>query len=636
MKIATLLFTYNRSHHTGKVLNALKENMVLPQKLLVFQDGLREGDNKDEWNKVNHFISDIDWCDKEIFVSETNKGLASSIVSGVNYAFRENDAVIVLEDDCVPARNFISFMNQCLDKYEKNARVYSVSGYSWPIKLTQKQYDVYGCGRISSWGWGTWRDRWSKYKVDNDILKRLKGDKKKSYCLAAWGSDCEKMLVENIKGRIDSWAVYWALNVIENEGICINPYESLIENIGMDGTGIHCGISEQFQSVPSNGEKKDFLFPDNIDILFETKKEFAGLYGNYTAVNTENIIKENILIYGLGEFYGCYEQEINIEYNIAAFIDRQKKGWYAGKKIIHLSEISKYRYDNILIMVQDIQECINVSKELINDNIDVKRIVLGHNKYGKYSNTIDELSILPDGKMLLKFGNISIAVQSKDEFNNVCEVFLNQTYNYYINNGKSDVVLDIGMNIGDSALYFLNQNNIEKIYGYEPFNKTFTLAKQNLKKYLDNPEKIEIFQYGISNENAKRIIKFNSNMTCGQSTIFNIREKAYTFYLNGGLIKHDDEEIEVKKASEVLSIIQRKYPDHNLILKMDCEGEEYCILENLLESGILNSITYIMLEWHYKGKDIILKYLKNAGFSWWCNDKDSNMGLIYAYKNHRI
>lgn len=348
-----------------------------------------------------------------------------------------------------------------------------------------------------------------------------------------------------------------------------------------------------------------------------------------------NMSKEDVVIYGLGHFYACYEQEINERYNVIAFIDRQKNGYYAGKEIINLSEVSKYCYDKIIIMIQDIQECINILKNLINNHVDIKQIFLGHNIYGKYTDLIDELSVLPDGKVLLTFGNISISIQSKDEFNNVCEVFLNQVYNYYINNGKRDIVLDVGMNIGDSVLYFLHHNRVEKIYGYEPFHKTFISARENLKDYLNRTEKIEIFEYGISNENAKRVIKFNNNMTCGQSSIVDIRDKAYAFYLNEGLIKNDDEEseeIEVKKASEVFGKIIEDHPDHNIVLKMDCEGEEYGILENLFENKVLGNIKYIMMEWHYKGKNTILTLLEKSGFSWWCNDKDKNQGLIYAYK----
>lgn len=97
MKIATLLFTYHRSYHTGEVLNALRKNTVLPQKLFVFQDGLKSNEDDREWKQVHKLINEIDWCDTEIIVSDMNRGLAVSIVSGINYVFKEYDAIIVLE-----------------------------------------------------------------------------------------------------------------------------------------------------------------------------------------------------------------------------------------------------------------------------------------------------------------------------------------------------------------------------------------------------------------------------------------------------------------------------------------------------------------------------------------------------------
>ena len=159
MKTNFLLFTYNRSFHTEQVINNLKENTIMPDKLIVFQDGLKQEEDPQEWNAVNCLIKSIDWCKNEVIVSDHNKGLADSIVSGINYAFEDCDAVIVLEDDCVPAPEFVKFMVQCFEQYQTDPRVYAVSGYSWPIDLTQDTFDVYGCGRISSWGWGTWKDR---------------------------------------------------------------------------------------------------------------------------------------------------------------------------------------------------------------------------------------------------------------------------------------------------------------------------------------------------------------------------------------------------------------------------------------------------------------------------------------------
>lgn len=42
MRIATLLYTYNKSYHTEQVIQGLKSSMVMIQKLFVFQDGLKE------------------------------------------------------------------------------------------------------------------------------------------------------------------------------------------------------------------------------------------------------------------------------------------------------------------------------------------------------------------------------------------------------------------------------------------------------------------------------------------------------------------------------------------------------------------------------------------------------------------
>lgn len=394
MKIATLLFTYNRSYHTEQVIAALQRNTVLPQKLFVFQDGLKPGVDDSEWNKVNRLINGIDWCEKEVIVSGYNKGLAASIVSGIDYAFREYEAVIVLEDDCVSTSNFISFMQQCFEKYKDNQKVYSVSGYSYPLDLKKTQYDIFACGRISSWGWGTWKDRWNIFEKDYELVKKMKQDKIASVNLATWGNDLERMLAGNVIGDLDSWAVFWALNVIYREGICINPYESLISNIGLDGSGVHCGVTDRFKVKTVDEEKKEFYLPDDIEFLDETKEAFASLYGSYTAISKEDDAKENILLYGVGNFFKRNEKAVNDKYNIKVFIDRKKRGWFAGRKIIRIDEIEYYDYDRILIMIQDACESKRIVKNLTEHGVNPKKILVGCDIYGyKNTSTADMVSL---------------------------------------------------------------------------------------------------------------------------------------------------------------------------------------------------------------------------------------------------
>ena len=73
MNTAILVFTYNRSIHTQKVLDALKRNKITSEKLFIFQDGLKQESDKIEWLKVNAIIQKVNWCDVEIVVSDNNK-----------------------------------------------------------------------------------------------------------------------------------------------------------------------------------------------------------------------------------------------------------------------------------------------------------------------------------------------------------------------------------------------------------------------------------------------------------------------------------------------------------------------------------------------------------------------------------
>lgn len=634
MKIATILFTYNRSWHTQQVLDGLRENMVLPEKLFVFQDGLKCEEHQEEWDKVNKIINEICWCDCEVIVSEKNNGLANSIVSGINKVFDEYDAVIVLEDDCVPNINFIKFMYRCLEKYQSVPRIHSVSGYAWPIELPENEMDIYFCGRVSSWGWGTWKDRWDSYERDYTLLKKIKNDSELSRELAAWGNDLEDMLLEDIRGNIDTWAVFWALNAIQNRKVCINPYHSLIQNIGWDGTGVHCENASGFEVVEDTRKEVSYKFPENIEIMDSTRKAFVDLHGSCTAIDNENVQKESILVYGLGNFYFQNERSINQKYNIKAFVDIRKKGHYGGKQIITLNQVSKWSFDKIIIMLQNIQECINVANKLINlYSIPHDKIVLGYSMYGSQSKEFEAIKVMADGKLEICANGLSVQVCSLDEFNNAREVLVNQNYYYEINNKKKDIVLDVGMNIGDSTLYFLKNPNVKKVYAYEPFKKTFDDAKKNLKEYL-NDERLEMLQYGLSNVDKTQEIGFNEGMSCAQSTIVQIRENAYETYLKNTLIDNANEKlevIEIKNVSAVLAPIIKQHSECNIILKMNCEGEEYNIMEELARTNLLTDIDFIMMEWHYKGKESILKYLEQNGFSYWCIDKSKEMGFIYTY-----
>lgn len=344
---------------------------------------------------------------------------------------------------------------------------------------------------------------------------------------------------------------------------------------------------------------------------------------------------KNIVVYGLGRFFEKHKAAIYEEYNISAYVDRNKEGIYDGNPIIGISQIGDIEGCEILIMLADIEQCFAVIRDLLAHGCEAGKIVLGSFRYGSYHEIFDELNVTEASRLEIVVHDIRLEVGCVDEFNNAKEVLVEECYHYHLNNGKKDVVIDVGMNIGDAVLYFLSMDHVEKVYGFEPFEKTFHNAQSNLRKNNVDLRRVELFPVGLSGCNEERTISFNDNMTCGQSTIADVRDKAYADYLDWGLVDKQDEqtaEVEVRRASEVLEPILKENPDRNIVLKMDCEGEEYGIMEDLYDSGVLQKIDYIMMEWHYMGRERILHRLDQAGFSWWTLDMNQDMGLIYAFK----
>lgn len=363
MNIATIVFTYNRSWHTKQVLDALSQNYELPEKLFIFQDGMKKKEHAEEWKKVNSLIKKVDFCPVEIIVSEKNKGLAKSIMSGINYVIQNYDAIIVLEDDCVPSKNFIGFMNQALHRYENVQNVYSVTGYAYTDELNDRKYDAFFIGKPFSWGWGTWKNRWADFTPDPKDLSEILADENKSRQLSIWGNNLPQMMIDQRNGKNDSWAVYWALHVINRMGFCLVPHESLIKNIGMDGTGVHCGVTTDYEVRIENDNKREYSFPEIVAFNLEASSYYLRRYGGYTAFNVDTN-KKHIIIYGLGNYFRRNEMYFCDNYYIECFIDRARNGYFAGKKIIQLDDLCKYSNCQIIILLIDINESKEISELL--------------------------------------------------------------------------------------------------------------------------------------------------------------------------------------------------------------------------------------------------------------------------------
>ena len=287
-EVPVVLITYNRPNHTKKVLESLRVNNI--KNLFIFSDAPKEEKDVEAVKQTRELFNSIDWTVPNITFQNINQGLAKSITNAVDTVFKKFDKVILLEDDCVPQEYFFEFMYDCLNEYQHNERVFGISGYTVPIPeilLKDYPYDIYFSPRIGSWGWATWKRAWKRKNDNLNILyEELKNNK---IDLNQGGNDVPGMLQQLIDGKLhDVWTMSWLLTVYLNKGYYIYPTKSHILNIGMDGTGVHCGPTKKYDTIASTC--KSIRFSEEIKI----EKNIHENFRRYYDVNPNSYSKKEI------------------------------------------------------------------------------------------------------------------------------------------------------------------------------------------------------------------------------------------------------------------------------------------------------------------------------------------------------
>jgi FkbM family methyltransferase len=91
-------------------------------------------------------------------------------------------------------------------------------------------------------------------------------------------------------------------------------------------------------------------------------------------------------------------------------------------------------------------------------------------------------------------------------------------------------------------------------------------------------------------------------------------------------------EINIKNITEVLPDLMDKHPRQKKVLKIDCEGAEYEIIQKLRDTNLLADVDILLIEWHDKGSKILEDILTSNDFRLISRHLTSVTGMIYAFK----
>ena len=211
---------------------------------------------------------------------------------------------------------------------------------------------------------------------------------------------------------------------------------------------------------------------------------------------------------------------------------------------------------------------------------------------------------------------ISIRVNSTDLMA-LTHVWLIEEYereNFSIE--SNDVIIDIGAHIGLFTIYASQFSKNGEIYSFEPMKDNFELLNKNI--ISNNLKKVKIFNLAVSNSNST-VTLFINNDESGHS-----------------MFSESSENITVKSIS-----LMKIFDDNNIkkcnLLKIDCEGAEYEIIEKL-PSAYFKMIEKIIIEYHMVDThpellEKLKKVLESHNFKLETKALFTDIGFLYAIKN---
>jgi FkbM family methyltransferase len=439
-----LLIIFNRPETAKRVLDQIR--ILQPTKLYIAADGPRHGVPGDSelCKKTRETILHrIDWdCEVHKLFREENLGCGVAPSTSITWFFENEEAGVILEDDCLPSLSFFAYAEYCLHKYRNNPRVMHIGGNNFLGKNFNDQTYFYSAYN-HVWGWATWRRAWSLYTFDlrsfdrNELSKALDQYFPKSIrngWLSFYDSLKKRAYIAN-KQECDFWDYQWSFCIWLNQGLCIYPNVNLVSNIGFGPGATHTlDVSNSFNNLPFH-ELTKIVSPSSIS----TNKK-ADI------ISSETVFSLN--------------KQVTSPVSVTKFIDLKHKALVEVGKIARRI-VPRFVKEKIRKVVYPASSKYISAKT--SEQIELERIASLQRYETGYTTLIqDKFRFVDSASFLFMYD----------------EIFKSQIYTFK-SESETPFIIDCGANIGISIHFFKNLYPDAHILAFEPDPKVFKVLYEN-------------------------------------------------------------------------------------------------------------------------------------------------------------
>lgn len=294
------LSVYARLSHLKRTVAALQNNTLAKKSpLYVFSDAPQCGDEQ-KVGEVRSYLKTVGGFSKvEIIERQSNSRVANNR-GGQRYLLDSYGVMIWLEEDIVTAPGFLTFMNEALEYYRDDVSVVSVTGYTPPLNMPRDYLDdVFFLQRFNAWGFGIWKKKYDRIemKIDPADYRLRMGDGKFYRKLIRNGPDIPRKVDLDVVGKIDALDVKIMYQQVVHDWYTVFPRVSLVQNIGHDGSGMHCAETNMFHHDALWGKDRGFTFPRAVredERIVNANRNFRRLGGLDAIAETVRRIRRRI------------------------------------------------------------------------------------------------------------------------------------------------------------------------------------------------------------------------------------------------------------------------------------------------------------------------------------------------------
>lgn len=234
---AVLIIGYRRHESVLEILQICMANNV--SRIYIAVDGPKKDSiqGKSDQKKLVSNAKNFEKVFKgELIINhrQDNIGCAASVLTACEWVFERENAVIILEDDCIPSDDFFRFSRNALPVIQSQSDIWLACGTQFSPKFTET--DSWLLSRYAlTWGWCTTKDKWSEIAAalhhPIPIATGILSLWEKTY----WNQGSRRAQV----GWVDVWDTILVQQMQARSKFAVLPEVTLVTNIGNDLSATH-------------------------------------------------------------------------------------------------------------------------------------------------------------------------------------------------------------------------------------------------------------------------------------------------------------------------------------------------------------------------------------------------------------